>query len=482
MTRTSKYELSGEGIAEFTGGTLLCGAGLYATAGASIDTRTIVQGQVYFAIHGPRFDGHDFVESACEKGAAGIVVSSSAVNSDAVRRVIASGRCFVVEVADTTEALISSARSWLSILGPRVIAITGSIGKTTTTALTFAAVSSTFVTHVTSGNYNNRLGVALTCLGLRPRHDVLVVEMGMNAPGEIAELCSIAPPDVAIVTTVAPVHLEGLKTIQGVAAAKSELVEALGEDGVAILNTDDPLVAAMASRCRGKVAWFGRDPRSQVRVLDVGCASDGATIVKFGIEGVDRTVRLKLVGVHNAMNAAAAILAAIHVGVDPELACSSLGGVEPGRHRMQLCDLGTIRMIDDCYNASPRSMLAALDALVMLSASRRKVAVLGDMLEMGEQTEQVHRDIGLAVAERGVALFIAVGRNAAILAESAISAGMDPAQVFEAQDSLVAAALAREILVPRDVVLVKASRGVGLELVTDAIRARFESRDVEVGN
>lgn len=482
MTRTSKYELSGECIAEFTKGRLVCGAGLYVSAGASIDTRTMVAGQVYFAIVGPRFDGHDFIESACDRGASGIVVDESHVNGPTVQRLMAAGRCFVVAVRDTTDALLDAARCWLSILSPRVIAITGSVGKTTTRSMTCAAVSVAFNTHGTNRNFNNRLGVALTCLALKPSHEVLVVEMGMNAPGEIAELCRIAPPDVAVVTTVAPVHLEGLKTIEGVAAAKAELIDALKADGVAVLNADDPLVAAMRPRTGASVRWFGRSAIADVRLVDAAANADGTTRAVFSVDGRDLQVTMKIVGLHNAMNASAAIAAAMAVGVPAEAACGALSSVEPAHHRMELSDLGTIRLIDDCYNASPKSMTAALDTLEALSPQRRKVAILGDMLEMGDATEAVHREVGASTAAHGVALLVAVGRNAHTMASAAIEAGLPTSAVFEAQDALAAAAIAREMLLPRDVVLVKASRGVGLELVTDAIRARFEVRNLEMGN
>ncbi len=482
MTRTSKYELSGECIAEFTGGTLVCGAGLYVSDGASINSRTLTAGQVFFAIVGPRFDGHDFVEAACERGASGIVVDEAHAGLTSIRQIVASGKYFVVVVPDTTKALIAAATAWLSILKPKVIAITGSVGKTTTRSMTSAAVAVRYAMHGTSGNLNNRLGLALTCLGLLPAHEILVLEMGMNAPGEIAELCRIAPPDVAVVTIVAPVHLEGLGSIEGVAAAKAELIDALKPDGIAVLNADDPLVSAMRSRTAAQVRWFGRSASADVRLLDASANPDGCTVATFRIAGADYRVTMRIVGLHNAMNAAAAIAAAIAVGVEPGKACAALATVEPGRHRMILSDLGTIRLIDDCYNASPRSMVAALETLESLAAQRRRVAVLGDMLEMGESTEAVHREVGAAVPAHGVSLLVAVGRNSRILAQAAIDAGMPANAVFEAQDALAAAAVTREMLAPRDVVLVKASRGVGLELVTEAIRARFEARDPEVGN
>jgi UDP-N-acetylmuramoyl-tripeptide--D-alanyl-D-alanine ligase len=482
MTRTSKYELSGESLAEFTGGRLISGAGLYVGSGASINSRTITTGQVFFAIIGPRFDGHDFVEAAIEAGAAGIVVAESSLSHPSVEKCVTGGKCFVVAVKDTTEALINAARSWVAILAPRVCAITGSVGKTTTKDLISAAVSSTLATHSTAGNFNNRLGLALTCLGLRPSHEVLVVEMGMNAAGEIAELCTIARPDVGVVTTVAPVHLEGLGTIQNVAAAKAELVQALRSDGVAVLNADDPLVAAMVGKTSASVVWFGRSANADVRLADASIDHEGHTVATFEIKGREHHVALKLAGIHNALNAACAVAAAMAVGVDPAMACAAISSVEPGRHRLALADIGTVRVIDDCYNASPRSVEVALDTLKAVSAQRRRVAILGDMLEMGTATESVHRDAGISVALHEVNCLIAVGRNSTVMASAAVEAGMSNYDVYEAPDAIAAASLAREMLRSRDVVLVKGSRGVGLELVVEAIRARFGTGEAEANN
>ena len=485
MTRTSKYELSGESIAEFTGGRLVSGAGLYATGGASIDTRTIRPGQVFFALDGERSRGVRFVETAQEKSAAGIVVSDADLQDPAVVRVIESGRVFVVAVPDTTDALIAAARNWADILSPKVVAITGSVGKTTVKNLTSAAIGAARPTHWTTGNHNNRLGVSLTCLGLRPSHEVLVAEMGMNAPGEIAELCTIVKPDVGLVTTVAPVHLEGLGSIDNVAAAKSELIRSLGPGATAILNADDHLVAGMmtiAEENGARVVWFGSCEAADVRLLDAQADHDGRVVARISVFGRECRVNLRLVGIHNAMNAAAALAAAAVCGVDPEEACRAMAAVEPGKHRMELTDIGTIRLVDDCYNSSPKSVEAALEALASIAGPRRRVAVLGDMVEMGEHTDAIHREMGRVAAEHQVNCLIAVGRNASTIAGAAVVGGIPRSEVFEAPDSLDAASLARELLKPRDVVLVKASRGVGLELVVDALKARFGQGNTEAGN
>ena len=481
MTRTSTLRLSGEFIAESTSGDLVLGSGLYAEGGASIDSRTAGTGEVFFAIQGPRFDGHEYLLQAVERGCAGLVVRRGR-ETDAMRAAAANpARVFIVAVDDTETALARTAAAWVEVLSPIVVALTGSVGKTTTKDLVRAVSSSDRETLATVGNRNNRLGLSLTCLRLLPSHEVLVVEMGMNHPGEIADLCRIAPPRVGIVTMVAAVHLEGMGTLEAVAEAKAELVRALPPHGTAVLNGDDPRVAAMRSLTTAHILTFGTVATADVRIESVELDSDGRASVTFEIAGAFHQTRLSLVGAHHAMNAAAAVAAGMAVGIAPEKACAALGAVTPGRHRMEVVSAGTIRILDDCYNASPKSLRAALDALVAVSGGRR-VAILGDMLELGEATEDAHLDAGRAAARAGVGLLIAVGRQAGLIRRAAVEAGVPSGAVFETPDAIAAATVAQAVVVARDTVLVKGSRGVGLELVVEGLAARFKQGVSDTGN
>ncbi|HOI10925.1 MAG TPA: Mur ligase family protein, partial [Myxococcota bacterium] len=234
MNRSSQYRISGEFVAESTAGDLVKGPGLDADAGASIDSRTLRAGQVFFAIRGPRHDGHDHLAEAVARGAVGLVVERDRVGDALAASGPATDRVFVVRVEDTQRALAQVAAAWIRILVPRTLAVTGSVGKTTCKDLLAAAMGARFETLATRGNLNNLLGLPLTVLGLVPSHEAVVLEMGMNAPGEIEALCRIAPPDVGVVTTVAPVHLEGLGTLDAVARAKAELVRAVPASGVVV--------------------------------------------------------------------------------------------------------------------------------------------------------------------------------------------------------------------------------------------------------
>lgn len=450
------------------------GAAVSADFGVSIDSRTIKPLQVFFAIKGPRHDGHEFLAEAVAKGAAGLVVRRDRAEE---AMSLASDRVFIVAVDDTTLALKALAQAWVSVMAPKVVAVTGSVGKTTTKELTAAVLSAKYTTQATQGNLNNLYGVSLTCLTLEPRHEVLVVEMGTSAPGEIRDLCTIAPPDVAIVTAVAPAHLEGLSNLEGVAKAKAELVEALNDGGTAVLNADDEHVLKMRGLTKARSLTFGFSRGADVRIEGAEVSQDGRTHVVFEVFGHRYEANLKLVGRHYAQNAAAALAAGIALQVEPERAVKAMEGVGPGKHRMVLKSVGAIRLLDDCYNASPRSVSAALETLTRVAYSNgRKVVVLGDMLELGEASQEAHLEAGREASSRADVI-VAVGRFAPIVVAGAMEGGALPSNLFEAPDVVAAIPMVLALLRPFDTVLVKGSRALGLERLVEAIEATFEGRE-----
>lgn len=475
MTRMSEIRLSGELIAESTGGSLIYGPGLYAENGASIDTRSIEPRQVFFALKGPRFDAHDYLVLAVTAGAAGLVVSRDRGQSALEAAALAPNQVFVVVVDDTAIALEATAREWVSIINPLVIAITGSVGKTTSKNMTASVCARAGTTLATAGNLNNILGLSLTCLRLVPSHEILVLEMGMNARGEIARLCTIARPVIAIVTNVAPVHVEGLGSLEAIAEAKAELIDALSVNGIAILNADDPRVSAMASRAPGRVIRYGYAENSDVRIVDVRLGSDARPTATMVVGDVRFDVRIGLVGAHQVINAATAMSVALAVNLDLATAALALEDVAPGKHRMSILSVGTIRLIDDCYNASPKSMTAALEVLQATAVLGKSVAIVGDMLELGEMTESAHLQLGREIAASGARCVIAVGKQADKVRAGAVSAGMSDSMIFVAPDALVATRVAVEIVQPRETILIKGSRGIGLEKVVDGLLARFKT-------
>ncbi len=422
-------------------------------APASLDSRSVEPGGLFAALVGEHVDGHDFVEAAIANGAAAALTTRPV------------GDAPVVVVDDVTEALGRLARHVVEQARPIVVAITGSQGKTSVKDLLAQILSESGPTVAPEGSYNNELGVPLTALHAELETSFLIVEMGARGPGHIAQLCRITPPHVSVVLNVGHAHVGEFGSQEAIAQAKGEIVEALPQDGEAVLNADDPRVAAMASRTMAGITTFGVN--GEIAVGDVHLDDGGEP--HFTLSDGDDTVNVHVpqVGAHHAINAAAAAAAAlVSAGLRlPEVA-ERLGrakAVSPMRMARQVRDDGLV-VIDDAYNANPESVRAALDALVSVGRGRT-VAVLGEMLEMGDESHRRHVEVGEHAAALGVDRVIAVGPGAAGIAEGAGERGTEVADVDEALRVLSA------WLTPTDVVLVKASRGVRLERVSEGLLA-----------
>jgi UDP-N-acetylmuramoyl-tripeptide--D-alanyl-D-alanine ligase len=407
--------------------------------GVSFDSRSLVPGQLFVPIVAER-DGHDFIADARAAGAAAHLTSRiDDVGHDHTS----------IEVADTAAALMALAGFGRGLLDAHVVGITGSVGKTSTKDLTAVACAARLRTTANERSFNNEQGLPVTVLGAPDDAEVLVLEMGMRGFGEISTLCEVARPDVGVVTTVGHSHTERVGGIEGVARAKRELVEALPSTGTAVLNADDPRVAAMTAHTDASVLTFGRD-RGDVRVT--GLDLDDRARSRFTLDTPWGRVPVELAvsGEHMAINAAAAVAAAVSVGVDVDAAAAALAAAEISGMRMEIIELdGGAIVINDSYNANPTSMGAALDALVAMSASRR-IAVLGLMGEL-DDPGRGHRDVARRVEALGVEL-IAVGTELYGIRPTDNPAG------------------ALGDLGPGDVVLVKASRAAGLERVVASLR------------
>jgi UDP-N-acetylmuramoyl-tripeptide--D-alanyl-D-alanine ligase len=432
-------------------------------AGVSTDTRTLAPGELFVALAGPSFDGHDFVAAALAAGAGGAVVREGFADP-------ALERACLFRVADPRRALGDLAAAWRREHSALVAAVTGSNGKTTTKEMLAAILGRRHRVLKNAGNLNNDIGLPLTLLGLEAGHTACVLEMGMNAAGEIARLTEIAAPEAGVVTNVGPAHLGRLGSLEAVARAKTELFRGLGPAAAAVVNLDDPLLAPWAEKLDCRVVTFGSAPAAQVRVSGIsGLGSRTAfTLALPGAEPV--RVRLAAAGRHNALNAAAAAATAWALGQGPEEAAAGLEEFRPVKGR-----LGVARsfwgwtVLDDTYNANPASLAAGLGALDDLAAGRRRVLILGDMRELGPEAESLHRRAGRLAAESGCALVLAVGRRAPAVAAGAREAGLGPeaALAFEAWEELVWRA--RELLGEEDVVLVKGSRSARMERVAAAL-------------
>ena len=433
--------------------------------GYSIDSRTIGDGELFFAVRGERVDGHDYVQTALANGACAAVVSQHWLAPDEM------DGCKLLRVPEGEDCVLSALqtlahavrRAW----GGRVIGVTGSAGKTTTKEAVATVLGSKFRVLKSEGNLNNGYGMPLQLLKLEPEHEVAVLEMGMNHAGEIAALAKIAEPNWAVVSNVAPVHLEHFpEGIAGIAAAKYELVEALPEDGRAVLNFDDPYVAAFARGMGSRAVLYGEGEGAAVRASDV--REEGVDGVSFEVtaRGERASVALKLMGRHNVLNALAAIGAGLESGMSLAECAAALADLRAGSKRGEAIAWRGATVINDSYNSNPRALDAMVDALMTMPADRH-VVVAGEMLELGPAGAEMHAACGRRMAERGVDVVVGVRGLAEALVEGARGLGADAVFVSSAEE---AGAWLHEHVGAGDAVLVKASRGVRLERALEALR------------
>ena len=421
--------------------------------GYSIDSRSIRPHELFFAIKGDRFDGHDFVAAALERGAEGAVVSRGFVGSGNVLR-----------VDDPLIALQTLARKVRRTWGRTVIGVTGSAGKTTTKEAIAHVLASRYRVLKSEGNLNNHFGLPLQLLRIQPETEIYVSEMGMNHAGEITALANIAEPNVGVVTNVAPVHLEFFGSIEGIAKAKKELIDALPTDGVAVLNVDDELVSKFNQGRIGRAIYFGTGDRADVRATNI--LEHGAEGSEFDVTYRGETVhaRLPLVGKHNVNNALAAVAVGVEQGVPLKQAAEALSTLVPTDKRGQIVEIGGATVINDCYNSNPKALQSMVDALMAMPA-RRHIVVAGEMLELGPAGEELHRAGGRYMAQHGVTKLIGVRGLAKPMVEAARAAGLT-AEFVETPEE--AGAWLASNAMKGDAVLLKASRGVKLERALDA--------------
>jgi UDP-N-acetylmuramoyl-tripeptide--D-alanyl-D-alanine ligase len=425
--------------------------------GYSIDSRAIAPGELFFAVRGERFDGHDFVEAAFARGAAGAVVSRDKFASlpESVRR-----RELVV-VADTPLAALqrlASAvrRHW----GGRLVGITGSAGKTTTKEAIAAVLATRFRVLKSEGNLNNGFGLPLQLLRLEPEDEVAVIEMGMSHAGEIAALAKIAAPNWGVVTNVGWAHAENFSDgVSGVARAKYELIEALPADGVAFLNCGDPYVSQFGRNFPGKTISFGTGPCAEPHAEGIADLGDGGSRFRVFGAGQEAEVRLALLGRHNVTNAMAAIAVGLEAGIPLAECVAAVEALRPGKKRGEVLQVRGATVIDDCYNSNPEALKTMIAALASMEASRR-ILVAGEMLELGPTADELHRNCGEYAAQQGIDIVVGVRGNAAYIVEGAKEAG---AEVLFVESPEAAGQWLRENLRSGDAALLKASRGVQLE-------------------
>lgn len=452
-------------IAEIVDGSLVGGdPSTLVTAPSAVDSRSVAPGGLFFALTGEHVDGHDFAAAAAERGAVAVVGSRATASATVV-------------VADPVAALGALSRYVVSQLrGLTVFAMTGSQGKTGTKDYLSAILSTVGRTVATSGNYNNEIGVPLTVLRADPTTQFLIVEMGARARGDIEYLCRLARPHIGAVLNVGTAHLGEFGSQDAIAVAKGELVEGLPSDGVAVLNADDPRVLAMRSRTSARVVTFGA--AGDVSARSVSFDEFDRPSFELGSAGAWSHVALAGIGRHQITNACAAAAMAVAAGQDVATIAAALSDARStSRWRMELSERADgLVVINDAYNANPDSMRAAIDTLAEIGerSGRRTVAVLGEMLELGESSDALHADLGRYVAESGVDLVVTVGDAARTILSGAASTPHWPGLGFAAAGRDQAIKWVRQNVSATDVVIVKASRGAALEHVVAALLADSE--------
>ncbi|MGY2085029.1 UDP-N-acetylmuramoyl-tripeptide--D-alanyl-D-alanine ligase [Blastococcus sp. SYSU DS0539] len=451
-------ELSLTEVAELAGGRLEGAPDGAVTGTVTLDSRAVAPGDLFVAVAGERADGHDFLGAAAAAGAAGALAA----------RPDPALQCVVVD--DPVAALgrlAAGVHERLTAAGVRTLAITGSSGKTSTKDLLGQVLAAAGPTVSPPGSYNNDIGLPLTVLSAGRDTRFLVLEMGSRGPGHIARLCRVARPQIGVVLNVGSAHLGEFGSPEGIAQAKGELVEALPDDGTAVLNADDPRVIGMAPRTRARVLATGRSAQAAVRALDVTLDDSARARFTLVAGGERHPVALRVVGEHQVANALSAAGAALAAGLAPADVAAALSAAETrSRWRMEVDRRADgVTVVNDAYNANPESMRAALAALAGLPAQRR-IAVLGGMAELGPDAGAEHERLGRDAAAAGVDLVVAVGADAVGIAEGAAAGGRRAGEEsVHVPDRGAALAWLTEVLRPGDVVLVKASRSYGLELL-----------------
>ncbi len=429
--------------------------------GAAIDSRGDCTGRLFFGLRGERADGNDHAATAVAAGAVAAVVDREDV-AEALRR----DGVPHVRVRDAREALRELARAWREALGARVVAVTGSAGKTSTRACTAVAMKRRYRVFASPGNLNSTVGAPLALLEADDDVEYVVCEVGANRPGEVATIARILAPDVAVVTNVGDAHVGGFGSSEAIAREKGDLVAALPSTGVAVLPHDDAWYGALAARTDAHVVTFGTNAEADVRVEDVAVTPHGVSCRVAGV-----TTRIASLAVYHALDVAAAVAVARQHGVDVAEAVEAAAGVVPLPGRGRLIDAGGVTIVDETYNASPASVHESLAALGRLGERVRRAAILGDMLELGEATAEGVTRVARALAEAGVSKAIWVGAQAATAATAA------PGRVESAPDAAQAADALAGWLRAGDVVLVRGSRACGLERAVERLRERLAQRN-----
>jgi UDP-N-acetylmuramoyl-tripeptide--D-alanyl-D-alanine ligase len=465
-------------VLKATTGNLVTGALEKTFYGISTDSRLVKKGNLFIALKGEKFDGHDFVNQALQQGAAGIIVHDAKVSKDLTDKNVT-----VIKVADTLIALGDLAHEWRKRFSITVIGLTGSSGKTTTKEMIAAIIGRKKNILKTEGNLNNLIGLPQTIFRLTTEHELAILEMGTNTRGEIKRLTQIALPDIGLITNIGPAHLAGFGSIDVVSEEKGDLFLNMSPSGTIIVNIDDKAVAICAERWIGRKITFSMSPNADVTVKDI--KMNGIKGMSFNLVVGENTqkVEMKIVGLHHVNNAMAAAAAAFTVGTDIKTIAEGLAEFRPFSGRMEMVKLrnGSF-LLDDSYNANPASVREALMTLKDLKVHHNGFVFLGDMLELGTESEEMHRKIGMLIATIGINTLFLQGNFSKVTAAGAMEGGLSPENIFFLSNENNGINYLKENLKKGDWILVKGSRGMKMEKIVAQICDDFGNDRINGNN
>lgn len=463
-------QLDASEIAECTGGRLAYGSGSAEFSGVSIDTRTLQSKELFFAIRGPNHDGHAFIPKALSAGASGIIAEAEYVHPEE----FPSNRV-LVRVEDTHQALKDLAAAVRCKWRGTSIGLTGSIGKTTTKEFVAQILQDSYGVYRSPGNYNNLYGLPLAIFGLRTADSFGIFEMGMSAPGEIAEMCRIAEPNIGVITTVAPVHLEFFNSVEEIADAKAELAEALPANGVLVYNCDNRFVRTIAARFGGRKISFGSGDEADYRADRIELAGVAETRFRLHWKGFEKIATIPLAGAHYVMNALPAVVLGHLYGIAPENIIETLRRLQPSSMRGRILNFRNgFTVIDDSYNSNPEALKSMIGVLSRLPSFKRRILITGEMLELGDDSESLHYECGIFAAEAELDVIIGVRGAARETVRAAIENGMGEKQALFFPGVEEASEFIQGEIRDGDLILIKGSRGVRMETIIRKLRDVYD--------
>jgi len=450
-------------ILEATGGELISGDINAVISDISTDSRKIGKDMLFIPLKGEKFDGHDFIQNVLQSEAAGCMTHKNVDGTN--------GNKCILKVQDTLVALQQLAAYYRGKFHIPFVAVTGSVGKTTTKDMISCVLEQKYNTLKTEGNVNNEIGLPLTVFRLNKMHEIAVTEMGMNGFGEIRRLSSIVKPRTALITNIGLSHIEKLGSQSNILKAKMEVLEFLEPQGTVILNGDDPLLFALKGKISNKVVFYGIHNREcDLIAKDIRHMGQEGSSFCINIKDNNYIINVPVMGEHNIYNSLAAIAVGLEYNMDMESIIAGIAKFKSGKMRMEMFDTGKVMVINDCYNASPASMEAALKVLKSLENKGRKIAVLGDMLEMGDWAPGAHKSVGSKAFELGIQYLVTVGQNARYIAEGALQEGMSGNNIFCFETNRQVIEFIDGFIESGDALLIKGSRGMKMEEIVGSLR------------